>query len=157
MGQPREVDELSVHEHAPVPKIDGLSPQGDDALDVWDGRVGRRVEHDDVAALRRPEAVVELAHQNAVVLQQRRFHRALPYLGHLNDEQVEDDGNDDRERERLDDLENRAPRKRRFPDGFVVGGRGDRLGSCQLNISVRSGPGGSSRRRVKRGTAGLGR
>jgi len=79
---------------------------------------GGGLEHDDVPALRRPEPVVDLAHEDPVGLQERRFHAPLAYLGDLHDEQVEDDRDDDRERERLDDLQRRPPGERRL--GLVL-------------------------------------
>src|SRR5437867_1230486 len=118
----RDVHLFPVHEHVPVPQIDRLAADGDDALHVGDRRVrGRGVEHDDVAALWPAEAVVELAHEDAVVLLEGGLHGPLAHLGHLNDEQVEDDRDDNRESERLDDFEDGPPRERRFVHRYVFG------------------------------------
>src|SRR5437762_4255350 len=51
-----------------VPQVDVVPSNGGHALHVWDGRVRRRLEHDDVAALGRADAVVDLAHEDAVAL-----------------------------------------------------------------------------------------
>ena len=64
-----------------------------------------------VAGLRPAEAVVDLAHENAIALQEGHLHAALADLGDLNDEEVQHDRDDDREGECLDDLEERAPRE----------------------------------------------
>src|SRR5207253_3240689 len=93
---------------------------------------GRRIEHDDIPTLRTAEPVIELAHEYAVVLLQRELHRSLADLGDLYDEQVENDRDDDRKSERLHDLQDRAPRKGRSADGFLVFGTGDGLGSGHL-------------------------
>jgi len=112
----------SVDVKVPVVQLHRLAGDRDDTFHVGDLCIDGRVEHDDVAGLRRAEAVVDLAHEHAVVLQQRRFHAALTDLGHLYHEQVEDDGDDDRERERLDDLEDGPPRERCIAHGLTAVG-----------------------------------
>ena len=106
----RDIHLLPVDEDVPVAQVDRLTADGDDSLHVGDRRIRYgRVEHDDVAALWHAEAVVEFADEHAIVLLEGRLHRSLTHLGDLNNEEVEDDGNDDRERQRLDDLEDGAP------------------------------------------------
>jgi hypothetical protein len=53
----------------------------------------------------------------------------LTDFGDLDDEQVEDDRNDDREGERLDDLKESAPGEWRLAGRFVLG-RSHCLGGC---------------------------
>src|SRR2546430_1586640 len=97
---------VAVHEDIPVAPADRLAAAGYDALYVRDRGVGDgRVEHDDVAALRLAKTVVELAHEDPIVLLECRLHRSLTDLGDLDDEQIEDHRYDDREGQRLDDFE----------------------------------------------------
>ena len=66
---------------------------------------GRRREHDDVAPLVGVEAGRQLVDQDVLLRLQRVLHRLLLDLVRLGDERLDDEEDDERESERLRDLE----------------------------------------------------
>ena len=85
-----------VHEHAPVLDLDRVAFFGNHALDERLVRIGRVVEHHDVAAARRTEPIGELVHDQAVLIGQRRGHALAFDPRHLKSERDDERGVDRR-------------------------------------------------------------
>src|SRR4051794_3328324 len=124
---------LAVDEHVAVLALDGLARSPDHALDVLLGRrlqhadrlehvaddapdtfalrlllharrSGRRIEHDDVAAVGVVQVVGDLRHDDAVADVQLRDHRARRDVEGLGDERLHQEGDQDRQADEERDL-----------------------------------------------------
>src|SRR5262249_19954960 len=105
--QVRLVDLLAVDlDMAFLVRRDPVAREADDALDeVLDAtglRLGWRLEHDDVAAMDGVQVVAELVDEHAVTDLERGDHRLRRDVEGLEEERLDDERDDDRDREEDD-------------------------------------------------------
>ncbi len=102
-----EGDLIDVHQ-AVIADLDDVTRLTDDPLDerrVRFAPVLGRLEDDDVAAVVRVEAGRQLVHEDVLIGLERALHRLLLDLVRLRDEVLDDEEDEERQDERLDDLE----------------------------------------------------
>ena len=124
------LDELdAVHPHRVVVDFDEIAGHADDPLDERDVRpvlleASGRLEDDDVAALVVAEDRRELVHENELVRLERVLHGRLRDLPRLRHELVDHEEDHDREKDRLDDLEQAPAPAKAHPQQYPSAGRG---------------------------------